>query len=199
MRYSPCVFLQTLSTLNYHAEAGLSRLWLQEWVIKKGSLLVLLSHNSLNLGALSFVQSLDCVQLFITPWTAAHQVSLSPAISQSLPKFMAVASVMPSNHFILCCPLLLLPSIFCIIRVFSSESALRIRWPKYRASASATVLPMNFQGWFPLGLTSLISLKSRGFSKVFSNTKNWKRQLFIIQPPLWTNSHICTWLLEKPN
>ena len=123
----------------------ISTLWLQEWVIKKGFLLVLLSHNSLNLGALSFVQSLGCVQLFITPWTAAHQVSLSPAISQSLPKFMAVASVVPSNHLILCCPLLLLPSIFCSIRVFSSESALRIRWPKYKASAQQQFFQWTFR------------------------------------------------------
>ena len=79
----------------------------------------------------SSVQSLSHVRLFATPWTAACQASLSIANSQSLPKLMSIESVMPSNHLILCCPLLLLPSIFPSIRVFSNESALHIRWPKY--------------------------------------------------------------------
>ena len=79
----------------------------------------------------SSVQSLSCVQLFVTPWTAAHQASWSFTISQSLLKLMSVESVMPSNHLILCRPLLLLPSIFPSIRVFSNESALCISWPKY--------------------------------------------------------------------
>ena len=77
------------------------------------------------------VQSLSCVRLFVTPWTAAHQATLSITNSQSLLKLMTIDSVMPSNHLILCCSLLLLPSIFPSIRVFSSESALCIRWPKY--------------------------------------------------------------------
>ena len=80
---------------------------------------------------LSSVQSLSCVRLFETPWTAAHQASLSITNSWSSPKLMSTESVMPSNHLILCCPLLLLPSIFPNIKVFSNESALRIRWPKY--------------------------------------------------------------------
>ena len=66
------------------------------------------------------------------------------------------------------------------------------------ASASASVLPMNIQGWFPLGLTGLISLQFKGLSRVFSSTKIWKHQFFGTQPSLWFNSHICTWLLEKP-
>ena len=78
----------------------------------------------------SSVQSLSRVQLFVTPWTAACQASLSIANSRSLPKLMSIESVVPSNHLILCCPLLLPPSIFPSIRVFSNESALRIRWPK---------------------------------------------------------------------
>ena len=78
-----------------------------------------------------FVQLLSHIQLFATPWTEAHQSSLSFTISQSLPKLMSVEPVMPSNHLILCCPLLLLPSIFPSIRVFFNELALRIRWPKY--------------------------------------------------------------------
>ena len=79
----------------------------------------------------SSVQSLSCVRIFATPWTAACKASLSITNSRSPPKAMSIESVMPSNHLILCCPLLLLPSIFPSIRVFSNESALRIRWPKY--------------------------------------------------------------------
>ena len=79
----------------------------------------------------SSVRLLSCVQLFVTPWTAAQQASLSFATSQSLLKLMSIKSVMPSNHLILCHPLLLLPSIFPSIRVFSKESVLPIRWPKY--------------------------------------------------------------------
>ena len=77
------------------------------------------------------LQSQSHVRLFVTPWTAAHQASLSFTISQSLLKLMSIESVMPSNHLILCCPLLLQPSIFPSIRVFSNESALCMRWPKY--------------------------------------------------------------------
>ena len=77
------------------------------------------------------VQSLSCVQLFVTPWTAAHQASLSFTISWNLLKLMSIESVMLSHHLVLCCPLLLLPSIFPSISVFPSELALRIRWPKY--------------------------------------------------------------------
>ena len=84
-----------------------------------------------NLTFLSSVQVLSHVWLFVTPWTAARQASLSITNSQSLLKLMSIESVMPSNHLILCCHLLLLPSIFPSIRVFSNESALHIRWPKY--------------------------------------------------------------------
>ena len=82
------------------------------------------------------VQLLGCVQLFVTPWMAAHQASLSFTIPQSLLKFMSIKSVMLSNHLILCHPLLLLPSTFPSIRVFSNELALRIRWPKYWSLSS---------------------------------------------------------------
>ena len=117
----------------------------------------------------SSVQSLRHVQLFATPLTAAHQASLSITNSRSLLKGMSIESVMPSNHLILCHPLLL-PSIFPSIRVFSSESILCIRWSKYEVSASASVLPMNIQDWFPLGWTGWISLWSKGLSRVFYNT-----------------------------
>ena len=85
----------------------------------------------LNKHLFSSVQSLSCVWLFATPWTAACQASLSITNSQSLLKLMCIKSVMPSNHLILCHPLLFPPSIFPSIRVFSSESVLHIRWPKY--------------------------------------------------------------------
>ena len=88
------------------------------------------------------VQSLSRIQLFVTPWTAARQDSLSMTNSRSPPKPISIESVMPSNHLILCCPLLLLPSIFPSIRVFSNESSLRIRWPKYW-SFSFNISPSN--------------------------------------------------------
>ena len=90
----------------------------------------------------SSVQSLSRVQLFVTPWTAAHQLSLSITNCRSLLKLMSIESVMPSNHLILCRPLLLLPSIFPSIRVFSDELALRTRWPKYW-SLSFNISPSN--------------------------------------------------------
>ena len=90
----------------------------------------------------SSVQSLSCVQLFATLWTAARQAPLSITHSWSLPKLMPIESVIPSNHLILCCPLLLLPSIFTSIRVFSNESALCIRWPNYW-SFSFNISPSN--------------------------------------------------------
>ena len=88
----------------------------------------------------SSVQPLSCIQLFATPWTAVHQASLSFTISWSLLRFMSIESVMLCNHLILCRPLLLLPSIFPSLRVFSTESALRIRWPKYQ---SFSISPAN--------------------------------------------------------
>ena len=94
---------------------------------------------------LSSIQLLSRVQLFATPWTAAHQASLSITNSQSLLKRMSIESAMPSNHLILCHPLLLLPSVFPSIRVFSNESVLRIRWPNIGVSALSSVLPMNTQ------------------------------------------------------
>ena len=129
-------------------------------------------------GIYSSVQSLSCVWLFATPWTAAHQASLSITNSQSPSKPMSIELVMPSNHLILRHPLLLLPSIFPSIRVFSNEPALASCGQNIGVSASALVFPMNSQGWLPLGLTGLISLPSMGLSRVFSNTTVQKHQLF---------------------
>ena len=118
---------------------------------------------------------------FATQWTAADQASLSVTNSQSLLKLMSIESVMPSNHLILCHLLLLLPSVFPSIRVFSNESVLHIRWPKYGVSASGSVLPVNIQDRFPLGWTGWISLQSKGLSRVFSNTTVQKHQFFGVQ------------------
>ena len=135
------------------------------------------------------VQSLSRVLLFVTPWTATCQSSLSFTISWSLLKGLSTELVMPSNHLILCRPLILLPSIFLSVRVFSSESALRIRWPSIGASVSASVLPMNIQDWFPLGLMV--------WSPCYP-TDSWESSP---TPQIEGNnsltSHICTWLPEK--
>ena len=117
--------------------------------------------------------------------------------SWSLLKLMSIESVMPSNHLILCHPLLFPPSISPSSRVFSSELVLHIRWPKYWNSASSSVLPMNIQNWFPLGWTGWITLQSKGLSRVFSNTKVQKHQFFCAQLSSYSNPYIHTWLLEK--
>ena len=112
------------------------------------------------------VQSLSCVRLFVTAWTAACQASLSITNSRSLLKLMSFESVMSSNHLILCRPLLLLPSIFPSIRVFSNESVLHIRWSKYW---SFSIIPSSeYSGLISLGWTGWISLESKGLSRVFS-------------------------------
>ena len=111
---------------------------------------------------------------------------------------MYIESVMPSNHLILCCPLLLVSSIFPSIRVFSNEPDLHIRWPQYW-SFSFSISPSNeYLGLISFRMTGWISLQSKGLSRVFSNTTILKHQFFSPQASLWSNSHICTWLLEKP-
>ena len=112
--------------------------------------------------------SCSVMWLFATPWTAACQVSLSNTNSWSPPKPMSIDLVMPSNHLILCHLLLLLPSIFPRIRVFSNESALLIRWQNIGVSASTSVLPVNTQDWSPLGWTDWISLQSKHHSSKVS-------------------------------
>ena len=114
------------------------------------------------------IQLLSHVRLFATPLTELHHASLSFTVSYRLLKLMSIELVMPSNHPVLYCPIFFLPSIFPSTRVFSSELALPIRWPKIGTSASATILPMNIQGWFLLGLTGLISLLSKGLSRFCS-------------------------------
>ena len=102
---------------------------------------------------------------------------------------MSIESVMPSNPLIICRSLRLLPSVSSCITVFSNKSALWIRWPKYCSSTSASVFPMNIQGWFPLGLTGLIFLESKELSRIFSSTTIWNHQFFGSQISLWSNSH----------
>ena len=126
----------------------------------------------------SSVQSLSHVQLFKTPWTAAHQASLSITNPWNLLKLMSIESVMPSNHLILCHPLLLPPSIFPTIRSFQMSQFFASGGQSIGVSASASVLSMNIQDWFPLGWTSWISLLSKGLSRVFSKTTVQKHQLF---------------------
>ena len=138
------------------------------------------------------VQLLSLVLLFVTPWTAAHQASLSITNSQNLLKFMSIESVIPSNHLILCHPLLLLPTIFSSTSDFSNQSALRIRWPNYW-SFSFSISPSNeHPGLISLRWTGWISLQSKGLSRVFSNTTVQKSQFFSAQLSLWSNSHIHT-------
>ena len=143
-------------------------------------------------------QSLSCVWLFVTPWTAACQVSLSITNSRSLLKLMSTESVVPSNHFILCCPLLLLPSNFPASGSFQMSQLFTSGGQNIGLSASTPVFPMNIQDWFPLGWTGWISLQSKGLSRVFSNTTVQKHQFFGAQPSSQSNSHIHIWPLEKP-
>ena len=152
--------------------------------------------NIFSLSSVSSVQSLSCVWLFATLGTIALQASLSITNFQSLLKLMSIKSVMPSNHLILCHPLLLLPLIFPNIRVFSSESVLRIRWPKYW-SFSFSISPFNeYSGlisfridWFDLLAVqeTIKSLRQHHCSKFFGGHLS-----------LWSNSNVHTRLLEKP-
>ena len=114
------------------------------------------------------VQSPSRVRLYATPWTAAHQSSLSLTISPSLPKFIYFESVMPSNHLILCHPLLL-PLIFPSIRVFSNESTVCIRWPKYWSFSFSISPSKEYSGLISFKI-GLISLLSKGLSRIFSST-----------------------------
>ena len=127
------------------------------------------------------VQLLSCVWLLVTPWTAARQACLSFTISCSLLKLMSIESVMPSNHLVLCDPLLPLPSIFPSIRSSPMSQFFGSGGQSIGVSASTSVLPVNTQDWFSLGWTGWISLQSKGLSTVFSNTTIQKHQFFCAQ------------------
>ena len=136
------------------------------------------------------VQSLSWFQLFLIPWTTAREASLSITSSRSLLKLKSIELVMSSNHLIICCSFLLLPSIFWASGSFKMSQVYILRGQSFRASPS--VLPMNIQDWFPLGLTGLISLHSKGLSGVFSNTTVQMHQFFSTQLFLYPNSHVHT-------
>ena len=146
----------------------------------------------------SSVQSLNCLWLFTTPWTAAHQASLSitscGVYSNSCPLSQWCHSTILSSvvPFSSCLQSFQASGSFPMSQFFASGGQ------SIGVSASASVLPMNIQDWFPLGLTGWICLQSKGLSRVFSNTTVQKHQFFGTQLSLWSNSHIHTWLLEKP-
>ena len=126
----------------------------------------------------SSIQSLSRVRLIVTPWSAARQASLSITNSWSLLKLMSIELVMPSNHLILCCPLLLPPSVFPTSGSFQMSQFFSSGGQRIGASASAPFLPKNIQDCFPLGWTGWISLQSKGLPRVFSNTAVQKHQFF---------------------
>ena len=143
----------------------------------------------------SSLKSLSCVWFFASLWTASHQASLTITNSVSLLKFMSMELVMPSNHavpFFSCLQSFPAWGSFPVSQLFASGGQ------RIGVSASASLLPMNIQDFFPLGLTGLISLLSKGFSRVFSSTTVQKNQFFETQPSLQSKSHNHTWLLRKP-
>ena len=135
------------------------------------------------------------VQLYATPWTVAHQASLSSTNSQSLLKLMCIESVMPSNCLILCHPLLL-PSICPSIRVFSSESLLPIRWPKYWSFSFSISPPKEYSGLISFRIDWLDPLAVQGTLKSLLQHHSSKASILHCSA-LWSNSHIHTWLLEE--
>ena len=152
-------------------------IFIQSFILKNciGYSLCIRPSNVLSAGIV--VKLLSCVPLFVMPWTAAHQSPLSFTISQTLLRFMSTELVMLSNHLILCGSLLLLPSVFPSIRVFSSQLAFHIRWPKYW-SFIVSISPPNEYSGFLLRLTGLVSLQSEGLSRVFHSTAIRKHKLF---------------------
>ena len=186
---------QSLPT--FHRKTIQTHVWVTQVIPSVSSL------KSFLVSGLVVFQLLSHIWLFAASWTAAYQASLSFTMFQSLPRFMLTESVMLFNDLILCCPLLLFPSVFHSIKVFSSESALIIRWPRYWASASEIVVPMNIQGWFPLGLTGLIFLQSTSlglfvlyFQRVFwqESTSQGELGIRVLPNCLWC---FLTWLSAK--
>ena len=162
-------------TPGWEAWCGAQNLHNSEWT----SLVLLFS--SLWVTQFNSAQSLSCVQLFVIPWTAACQACLSITNSWSLLKLVSIELVMPLNHLILCCSLLFLPSIFPSIRIFSNESVLRIKWPKYW-SFSFSINPSNeYSGLISFRIDSWVSLQSKGLWRGFSNTTVQKHQFFSTQ------------------
>ena len=153
---------------------------------------------SWNDAQFSSVQLLSRIRLFATPWITAHQASLSITISQSSLKLTSIETVMQSSHLILCHPLILLPQALPASESFPRSPLFAWSGQSTGVSALASLLSKNTQAWSPLEWTGWISLKSKGLSRVFSNTTVQKHQFFGAQPSSQSNSHIHTWLLEKP-
>ena len=149
------------------------------------------------LDIFSSVQSLSRVRLFVTPWIAARQASLSITISQRSLRFMFIESVMPSSHLILGRPLTSCPQSLPASESFPMSQLFAWGRQSTGASALASFLPKT-QGWSPSEWTGWISLQSKGLSKVFSNTTVQKHQFFVAQPSSQSDSHIHTWPQEKP-
>ena len=146
----------------------------------------------LNLSQFNSVQLLSRVQLFVTPWTTARRASLSIINSWSLLKHKSIELAMASNHLILCHTLLLSLQSFPASGSFPMSQLFASGGQSIRASASASVLPMNIQDLFPSGWTGWISLQFKGLSRVFSNTTVQRHQFFGAQLSLYSNSHIHT-------
>ena len=143
----------------------------------------------------SSVQLLSHVQLFVTPWIAARQASLSITNSRSLLKLMSIESVMPSSHLILCRPLLLLSQSLPASGSFPMSQLFAWGGQSTGDAASESVLPMNTQDWSPLGWTGWISLQSKGLARVFSNTTVQKHQFFGAQ--LSSQSNLSSWNVKS--
>ena len=144
------------------------------------------------------VQSLSCVRLFATPWITARQASLSITNSQSSLRLKSIESVMPSSHFILCRPLLLLPPIPPSIRVFSNESALHMRWPKYWSFSFSIIPSKEIPGLISFRMDCLDLLAVQGTLKSLLQHHSQKHQFFGTQPSSQSNAHIHTRPQEKP-
>ena len=146
----------------------------------------------------SSVQSLSHVWLFATPWIAARQASLSITNSRSSLRLTSIESVMPSSHFILCCPLLLLPPIPPSIRVFSNESALRMRWPKYWSFSFSIIPSKETPGLISFRMDWLDLLTVQGTLKSLLQHHSSKASILQCSAFFQSNSHIHTWPQEKP-
>ena len=159
-----------------------------------------MNNSSLAISSVQFssLQLLSRVRLFVTPWIAARQASLSITNSWSSLKLTSIESVMPSSHLILCCPFFSCPQSLPASESFPMSQLFAWGGQNTGVSALASFLPKNTQGWSPLERTGWISLQSKGLSRIFSNTTVQKHQFFSTQLSSQSNSHIHTWPQEKP-
>ena len=176
---------------------------MEKWTVKAhlvGDRSCTVSTKMISGAGLQFssVQSLSHVQLFVTPWIAALQASLSINNSWSSLRLTSIESVMPSSHLILRCPLLLLPPIPPSIRVFSNESVLRMRWPKYWSFSFSIIPCKEIPGLISFRMDWLDLLAVQGTLKSLLQHHSSKHQFFSAQPSSQSNSHIHTWPQEKP-